>query len=377
MNVEQDQGKPGDNVKNRPMGEVERMVTESAQRVANMENPPVPEGGDPVLHEIEVKEKRRKPTQALTDMGAAPLTAFEELRDARIEQAREMYKRHEIDKEQYEHVKWSWKNIFKIIPEEDLGLVLMDFGLRAMIGGETMGIGGALGTAGAGALQGVSQRREAAYQRDIAALEAGEKSALAQLKEQREQRADRLETMQGIFPFDPKTGTYATEPLKDDEGNVLLPQSARPFSKEVNQQMWRSAFPGMTDQDIALATLSGMTPQTARARALTLWNSLRPPEGSSEREKRKYMVDIPGKGRIPWSEVGKDDREAWIRNEVKNFGFSEGALPPQQGGQSPAGRWDHLRGHELYMSPEDYEAQGGDPNQYDEYMRLVDQQLGE
>lgn len=66
----------------------------------------------------------------------------------------------EIPKNEGKKYKLHWRNVFQKIEKDEMGLFLMDFGLRTMIAGETMGSAGAIGAGGAGALQGLQGRRQ-------------------------------------------------------------------------------------------------------------------------------------------------------------------------------------------------------------------------
>jgi hypothetical protein len=78
-----------------------------------------------------------------------------------------------ITEEEAKKKRFALKNIYKTIKPEEMSLFLIDFGLRAMMAGETMGDLGALGAAGSGALGALQGRRKEAYERQVAEDERG------------------------------------------------------------------------------------------------------------------------------------------------------------------------------------------------------------
>jgi hypothetical protein len=79
-----------------------------------------------------------------------------------------------ITPKQAKQKRFALKNIYKTIKPEEMSLFLIDFGMRAIMAGETMGDLGALGAAGAGAMGALQERRNYAAEQDIA---AGERAA--------------------------------------------------------------------------------------------------------------------------------------------------------------------------------------------------------
>lgn len=74
----------------------------------------------------------------------------------------------QMSEEEGEKRKFAFKNIFNVISREEMPLFLIDFGMRAMMAGETMGDLGALGAAGSGAMGALQGRRKEAYDRQVA-----------------------------------------------------------------------------------------------------------------------------------------------------------------------------------------------------------------
>lgn len=328
-----DRGSPEDMLSNMPPGQAEQQLMDSAQRVANMETPLPPDGADETLYQLQVKAQRKKPSDLLAAQGAPPKQALEELRDKRLKEYQEAYEREEISHDEHEHLKWSWKNIFEIVPEDELGLVLMDFGFRAMMAGETMGDMGALGAAGAGALGGIQERRRERQAQNVGALEY----ANERMDAENRQRADTINTEQGIFQFNPDTGKYDIQ-LKDAEGNPLTPSAlaGRPSVAAYEIREWMKA--GMTENEARIAALSGVSPQQARQNAEAQWER----RATSAQSNRRATIRIPAYGDQPersvrMSEATEADREAWIKERIRSYGYeSGGALPQNTGSNAPS-----------------------------------------
>lgn len=86
------------------------------------------------------------------------------------------------DAKHYTKLKDRWKNVFQFIGKDEMGLFLIDFGMRAMMAGESMGTMGALGAAGSGALGALQGRRRQSYEDEIAMRDKAGESALEQYK---------------------------------------------------------------------------------------------------------------------------------------------------------------------------------------------------
>lgn len=85
-----------------------------------------------------------------------------------------------IDNKTHTGLKNRWKNIFNYIGEDEMGLFLIDFGLRAMMAGEGMGDLAAIGAAGSGALGALQGRRQAAVEDERARQQLAREGALDQ-----------------------------------------------------------------------------------------------------------------------------------------------------------------------------------------------------
>lgn len=78
-----------------------------------------------------------------------------------------------LTSKQAKQKRFALKNIYRVIKPEEMGLFLIDFGLRAMMAGETMGDLGALGAAGSGAMGALQERRRYDEEQRIAAEQRG------------------------------------------------------------------------------------------------------------------------------------------------------------------------------------------------------------
>jgi hypothetical protein len=83
-----------------------------------------------------------------------------------------------ITEDKAKELRTGWRRIFNQIHEDEMGLFLMDFGLRAMMAGESMGTVGALGAAGSGALQALQGRRRQAVEDEMSREQMVQKGAL-------------------------------------------------------------------------------------------------------------------------------------------------------------------------------------------------------
>ena len=246
-----------------------------------------------------------------------------------------------ITKEYNTKLKDRWKNIFNVIPREDFGMVLMDFGMRAMMAGESMGSMGALGAAGSGALAGVAQRKEQGYQRGMEQEKMAGEEARADMATTRAQEAEdkkgaeTYNTTAGMFKVNPDGSLEAM--VDPESGERLMPSASdRRSVKAWEVEEWKQRFPGMNEQDVWLATASGLTPQQAYDRAQSKYNAW----ATSSSTFGSSTLRIPGKGDVKKKDLTDADIEAWKRGQVTNFGYSEGALPkggPGEGGAALGG----------------------------------------
>lgn len=139
--------------------------------------------------------------------------------------------------------KFAIKNIYKTIKPEEMSLFLIDFGMRAMMAGETMGDLGALGAAGAGAMGALQERRNYAAEQQIAAGErAAQDYQSAQEMALEERRVGALETT----------------------ANAKKAAAGAAGGGYSGQDVWRKEFLsglGWTEEEIAAVITGARTPE--------------------------------------------------------------------------------------------------------------------
>ena len=179
-------------------------------------------------------EKKKQATELMKSQGADPIKGMKQLEKIIYKQLQEMRNADKITPQHYTGLKDRWKNIFNVVPKEDFGMFLMDFGMRAMAAGETMGNAGALGAAGMGAL-GASQARQkegAIGQREDMAMAsemAGNQydSESKRMTAEAQARPELTETADGMVYWDGNdwVDTGLKPPLSGNN---------RPFAKELD-----------------------------------------------------------------------------------------------------------------------------------------------
>jgi len=317
-------------------------------------------------------EQKKRLNDALTANGAPPEKTINDMIDEEIAKLKKQEASHEITQEVHTRLRDRWKNLRNIIPREDMGMVLMDFGFRAMIAGETMGDMAALGAAGQGALAGVAQRKEQDYQRDIDQRKAAGETVRANIATQTAVDAegkrlpDTYDTTAGKFTINENGDLEAM--VDPDSGERLMPSASDKRSvKSWEVEEWKSRFPGMTDQDVWLATASGLTPQMAYDRASSKFDQW---YNSANTTKRSTL-------RIAGKDVRKDQLtdkqiEAWKLERVRGYGYSEGALP-KAGGGGEGGALNNGDSGGRISSKRRYIEAGNDPADWDAYNITMDE----
>jgi hypothetical protein len=313
-----DQGSPQDKIDKMAPGEMEEAIEKSAAHVAGMEMDKEGALSDPDLEDARIKAKKRAVGEGMA--GVNPETALMKESERRLKLYKQMEKDGEITPVQHEKLRDKWKNIFNIIPKEDMGLVLMDFGFRAMMAGETMGSAGAIGAAGAGALAGVQSRQTADYDRSVEQFNMADEGARGALEEAR-QSPDTITGEKGFMEWKDGKWTY----IKDEEGNNIVPSTlgGRPSVKKWEIDEWIKA--GYSENDARLAALSGVTMQQARDTAIK--NYMRSLDSLG-------YVMIPGKGNVKERELTEADKRKYIDGHIKDQGYG------QDGGGALSGRAD-------------------------------------
>jgi hypothetical protein len=217
-----------------------------------------------------------------------------------------------IDDQQYGELKDKWKGIFNYISRDEMGLFLIDFGLRAMMAGETMGDLGALGAAGSGALGALQGRRQAAAQQENALAAQANEQALAEYGAE----TDRVSALAQM------TSAEARSRQVD--------QTGRGYAGE---KVWLTDFfrnAGWSDQEIANYFAKAQNP-AARRQALT--------DALLKRiEDAGFTDEDPNLGKA-YREFDANDIQDWvdIMLELENERISAeaGGGPALGGGEQP------------------------------------------
>lgn len=127
---------------------------------------------------------------ALTLKGVDVESAFYDLRDNMMDAAAKRKDGRKSKVYNETEFKKRWKNIFNVIPRDQMGLFLMDFGMRMMAA--SMQPGNALvhmGMAGSGALAGAQGRQQLEEERALKAEETASKDAAGVIGMQQQQQA--------------------------------------------------------------------------------------------------------------------------------------------------------------------------------------------
>lgn len=262
-------------------------------------------------------EQKKKINESMAAQGMDPVKAYEEMRDQFSKRLETQYAKGEITKKQHKGLKNRWKNIFNVVPEEDMGLFLMDFGLRLAAHSADSDFGSAVGQAGIGALGGVQERKrydqEMGLKRDEAAhgramdvtklgMEGERNAALSKYYERvgsgsRAQQT--IDTDQGLIEFNPETKKW--QPVEVDGKRVKKSYSGdRGYQGEkfwLKQQLEGSGRPV---EEVENLILGAKTPQE---RAQVLQDTL-------AKLKENYVArDRQGQR---YSEYTRQQEAAWI-----------------------------------------------------------------
>jgi len=296
-----DRGTPDSKIPENVEEEIEKSIKHTANGTAGGALPQ----GDPDLAQLGVVDKKMKLNEALAAQGADPRKALEQLRDQRLARAEQLYKEGVIDKKYHTKLKDRWKNIFNVIPKEDMGMVLMDFGLRAMMAGETMGDMGALGAAGMGALQGVQQRKDQDYERKMKQQTMAEEGARRDLESitkaetAGKRGADTISTDQGIMKWNPETQSYDT-PVLNPDGTPAKPAALTGRPPVDKWRIDQLIAMGYSPEKAKRFVILGQDPQRAREMAFSAWQAFERDEnatitvgGKTYTKREVRRADIP------------------------------------------------------------------------------------
>lgn len=205
----------------------------------------------------------------------------------------------------YKKLKSRWRNIFKYIGEDEMGLFLIDFGLRAMMAGDTANTDlGALGQAGMGALGALQGRRQAAVDQQNAMTAQSREMAIDQYKAESERMRAQGALMSGEAA---KTRANA-------------PGASGAYAGE---KVWMTDFfrkAGWSDQQIA-DYFSKAKGSAARRQDLT--------DALLSRISRANSFDKDPDTGKKWSEFGPEDIQNWVDGVLAaEQARTQGALPP-------------------------------------------------
>ncbi len=104
----------------------------------------------------------------LTENGVNIPKGFQDLQDEIYKGLKRGVEDDKITKAEEKKLRKGWRKVFNHVNEDEMGLFLIDFGMRAMMAGETMGSAGAIGAAGSGALGALQGRRQSAADEETA-----------------------------------------------------------------------------------------------------------------------------------------------------------------------------------------------------------------
>lgn len=227
--LKKDRGKPGDIVKDMDSGDaltVVKQTVKDLEQARKSANPDLSRG-----QAIEITNHLEATGVDVKKAGEQMLEQYEKSVDIDVINEK-------VSDKEGKKRKWAFRNVYNKIAPEEMGLFLIDFGLRAMMAGESMGTMGALGAAGSGALGALQQRREANEAKAVEdykyGLERGDTEREFGLDERR------------VAAEEKRAETAST-----NAGRPLLAQWQRDFYKQI----------GYTDEQIGEIIAGGATPQ--------------------------------------------------------------------------------------------------------------------
>jgi hypothetical protein len=216
----------------------------------------------------EAAAQKKEMNESMAAQGMSPEAGLKQLIDAEVKELNRLRKANDITPKQHKELKNRWKNIYNIIPKEDMGLFLMDFGFRMMAAGETMGSAAAIGTAGQGALQGQQMRRQAEEDLTIEDRKQATQTGLRQHTAL--SRPTTLAAGSGYMTYVPGQGWKR---IKDpDTGENVIPSSMLgkpPVDKWKID--WYVKHLGLTEAEAGRRVLGGVTPEQAMQDGQAAW----------------------------------------------------------------------------------------------------------
>lgn len=246
------------------------------------------------------KAQAQEMTDSMKAQGADPTKAVAENLKMAEEEIDHVVQINDKPKKWGEKIKKRLRNVYNTIPEDEMGLFLMEFGMRAMMAGETMGSAAALGAAGSGALSSLQGRQQAEKTRAL--------------------DADKYANEQGVAEFGALTdkqnadsATMTAEARRDAYGADRSYQGEKVYL----EQLFKKA--GWSDQQIA----DHFTGKTSPAERRQILNDTLQKVAAA----RPYDEDqITGK---EFGAMKSADIEAWIDEMMKIEGTTERAKSAQ------------------------------------------------
>lgn len=280
-------------------------------------------------------QQKKQLAESMAAQGMDPVKAYNELKDQYMTALDQRHESGEITRKQHSKMKDRWKNIFNVVPEEDFGLFLMDFGLRLAAHSASNSFGGAFGAAGVEALGGVQQRKAADQKAALDRDELAHKRALEGVgMRQKERELDIYEkravgsggpatesTDKGLMFYNPETKQW--EPIKH-EGEVVHQTYAGDRGYQGEKFWMKNQLQGsnLSESEINNLLLGAKTPQE---RAQVLQDTL-------GKLKTEYAAkDSSGKF---YRDYNREDEARWIADMMR---AADDAVSQYRAPQKPSG----------------------------------------
>ena len=270
-----DRKSPEEMIQNMPIGDGAAGIERSIKSIENGNSSGAGAlDQDSDLAAANVAEQKNKINEGLVGSGVNPEAALKSLQATEMARVKAMVDSKQIPRKVYTDLKERWKNIFNIIPKEDMGLVLMDFGFRAMIAGETMSDAGALGAAGMGALQGVGSRREAETQQEMAMMKMANEEGRANMETitaaetAGKKGAELKDTQDGVMEYIDGNWEYQIR-----DGKRVMPSALAGRPPTDKWKIDQLVGMGMDSDKAKRFILLGQDPSRAKEIAFAAWNA--------------------------------------------------------------------------------------------------------
>lgn len=219
-----------------------------------------------------------------------------------------------ITPKQAKQKRFALKNIYNTIKPEEMGLFLIDFGLRAMMAGETMGDLGALGAAGSGAMGALQERRRYASEQKVAAEERTRKAGLESREVEAKERAAEGRALAESYT-DPDTGNLMVPEWDADQKKYVYKDTGKkgPLTKKDRPYAQQEAVAALVaagydkDQASVIVYGGGVSEEEAQRIAAETWNKMLD----------KGRPDTVGSSE--WRQMSPDQKRQYEREWKANF----------------------------------------------------------